>query len=37
MHILNTVQAYYPFQQKGGPVLKVRAIAMGLARRGQDG
>ena len=34
MHILKTVQAYYPFQEKGGPVVKVRAIAQGLARRG---
>ena len=37
MHILNTVQAYYPFQEKGGPVVKVRAIALGLSRRGHDG
>ncbi len=36
MHILKTVQAYYPFQEKGGPVVKVRAIARGLARRGHD-
>ncbi|MHB8542082.1 MAG: glycosyltransferase [Candidatus Acidiferrales bacterium] len=34
MHILKTVQAYYPFQEKGGPVVKVRAIALGLAHRG---
>jgi len=27
MEILKTVQAYYPFQEKGGPVVKVRAIA----------
>ncbi|MGB6523544.1 MAG: glycosyltransferase [Candidatus Acidiferrales bacterium] len=34
MRILKVVQAYYPFQEKGGPVVKVRAIALGLARRG---
>ncbi len=34
MRILKTVQAYYPFQDRGGPVVKVRAIARGLARRG---
>jgi len=27
MQILKTVQAYCPFQEKGGPVVKVRAIA----------
>lgn len=36
MHILKTVQAYYPFQEKGGPVVKVRAIALGLAQRGHN-
>ena len=36
MHILKTVQAYYPFQEKGGPVVKVRAIALGLAHRGHN-
>lgn len=36
MRILKTVQAYYPFQEKGGPVVKVRAIALGLAHRGHD-
>lgn len=33
MRILNTVQAYHPFQEMGGPVVKVRAIAAALARR----
>jgi glycosyltransferase involved in cell wall biosynthesis len=33
MRILKSVQAYYPFQEKGGPVVKVRAIARGLAAR----
>ncbi len=34
MRILKVVQAYYPFEEKGGPVVKVRALAHGLARRG---
>ena len=34
MKILMTAQAYYPFQEKGGPVVKVRAIALGLAQLG---
>jgi glycosyltransferase involved in cell wall biosynthesis len=34
MRILKVAQAYYPFQEKGGPVVKVRAIARGLAQRG---
>jgi len=36
MRILKTVQAYYPFQEKGGPVVKVRSIALGLAHRGHN-
>jgi glycosyltransferase involved in cell wall biosynthesis len=28
------VPAYYPFQEKGGPVVKVRALARGLYSRG---
>jgi glycosyltransferase involved in cell wall biosynthesis len=28
------VQAYYPFQEKGGPVAKVPALARGLTQRG---
>lgn len=36
MRILKAVQAYYPFQEKGGPVVKVRAIALGLSRLGHD-
>ncbi len=36
MRILKTVQAYYPFQQMGGAVVKSRAIATGLARRGHS-
>jgi glycosyltransferase involved in cell wall biosynthesis len=33
MHILKTVQAYFPFQDKGGPVVKVRSLARGLVER----
>jgi glycosyltransferase involved in cell wall biosynthesis len=36
MRILKVVQAYFPFQEKGGPVIKVRAIARGLAARGHS-
>lgn len=36
MRILKVVQAYYPFQEKGGPVVKVRALARGLAKRGHE-
>lgn len=36
VHILKVVQAYYPFQEKGGPVVKVRALARGLAQRGHQ-
>lgn len=36
MKILMIVQAYHPFLEKGGPAVKVRAIALGLARRGHS-
>jgi glycosyltransferase involved in cell wall biosynthesis len=36
MRILKVVQAYYPFQEKGGPVVKVRSLARGLAQRGHS-
>jgi glycosyltransferase involved in cell wall biosynthesis len=36
MRILKVVQAYYPFQERGGPVVKVRALARGLVRRGHQ-
>jgi glycosyltransferase involved in cell wall biosynthesis len=36
MRILKVVQAYYPFQEKGGPVVKVRALARELVRRGHE-
>jgi len=32
--ILKVVQSYFPFQDRGGPVFKVRALATGLAKRG---
>jgi glycosyltransferase involved in cell wall biosynthesis len=36
MRILNAVQSYFPFQDRGGPVVKVRALARGLAQRGHQ-
>jgi glycosyltransferase involved in cell wall biosynthesis len=36
MRILMVVQSYFPFQDRGGPVVKVRALARGLAKRGQQ-
>lgn len=36
MRILKTVQSYYPFQDRGGPVFKVRALARNLAQRGHQ-
>jgi glycosyltransferase involved in cell wall biosynthesis len=36
MRILKTVQSYVPFEERGGTVFKVRAIARGLARRGHQ-
>jgi glycosyltransferase involved in cell wall biosynthesis len=34
VRILKVVQSYYPFQERGGPVFKVRALARSLAQRG---
>jgi glycosyltransferase involved in cell wall biosynthesis len=34
MRILSVTQSYYPFLEKGGPTVKVRAIARGMAARG---
>jgi glycosyltransferase involved in cell wall biosynthesis len=34
--ILHVAQAYYPFQEQGGPVFKVRAMAEAMARNGQE-
>jgi glycosyltransferase involved in cell wall biosynthesis len=36
MRVLATVQSYFPFQDRGGPVFKVRSIAQGLSKRGHD-
>ena len=36
MRILKVVQAYYPFQEKGGPVVKVRSLSRGLVERGHE-
>ena len=36
MRVLMVVQSYFPFQDRGGPVFKVRALARGLAKRGQQ-
>jgi len=36
MRVLKAVQSYYPFQDRGGPVVKVRALAHGLAKRGHQ-
>jgi glycosyltransferase involved in cell wall biosynthesis len=34
VRILKVVQSYYPFQERGGTVVKVRALARELAKRG---
>jgi glycosyltransferase involved in cell wall biosynthesis len=34
VNILHVVQAYYPFQEQGGPVVKVRALASNAALHG---
>jgi glycosyltransferase involved in cell wall biosynthesis len=36
MRILKVVQFYFPFQDRGGPVVKVRALARTLAKRGHE-
>lgn len=36
MRILKVVQAYFPFQESGGPVSKVRALARGLSQHGHQ-
>ena len=36
MHILKTVQFYFPFEYCGGPVVKIRGLARALARRGHQ-
>ena len=34
MRLLHVTQSYYPFLEKGGPTVKVRALARGLASSG---
>ena len=34
MRLLNVTQSYYPFMEKGGPTVKVRALARGMAAAG---
>ncbi len=36
MRILKVVQFYFPFQDRGGPVFKIRALARKLVQRGHE-
>ena len=36
MRILHATQTYHPFLERGGPTVKVRSIAEGMARRGHQ-
>jgi glycosyltransferase involved in cell wall biosynthesis len=36
MRLLYVTQSYYPFLDRGGPTVKVRALALGLASLGHD-
>jgi glycosyltransferase involved in cell wall biosynthesis len=36
MRILKSIQFYFPFQDSGGPVFKVRALARSLSRSGHE-
>jgi glycosyltransferase involved in cell wall biosynthesis len=36
MRVLSVVQFYFPFQDRGGPVVKVRSLVRGLAKRGHQ-
>src|SRR5271154_2197700 len=36
MRILEVTQSYYPFVDRGGPAVKVHALARGLALRGEE-
>jgi glycosyltransferase involved in cell wall biosynthesis len=36
VRILKVTQAYHPFLERGGPAVKVRALALGLAARGHS-
>lgn len=36
MRVLKVTQSYFPFVDRGGPAVKVRALARGLASRGEE-
>jgi glycosyltransferase involved in cell wall biosynthesis len=36
MRVLMAVQSYFPFQERGGPVVKVRALAQALSSLGNE-
>src|SRR5579863_3525599 len=36
MRLLNVTQSYYPFFDQGGPTVKVRALARGMAASGHE-
>ena len=36
MRLLNVTQSYYPFLDQGGPTVKVRALARGMAASGHE-
>lgn len=36
MRVLSVVQFYFPFQDRGGPIVKVRSLAKGLMKRGHQ-
>ncbi len=36
LRILNVTQSYFPFLDRGGPAMKVRALARGLSARGHE-
>ena len=36
MRVLSVVQFYFPFQDRGGPVVKVRSLTKGLVKRGHQ-
>ena len=36
MRVLSIVQFYFPFQDRGGPVVKVRSLAKSLVKRGHQ-
>ena len=36
LRVLKVTQSYYPFVERGGPAVKVRALARGLAKRGHS-